>query len=61
VGSDQTAVGLAQNLADRGFFVPAVRPPTVPEGTARLRLTLSAAHTESDVADFAAALGAVLR
>jgi 8-amino-7-oxononanoate synthase len=61
VGSDRTAVGLAQNLADRGFFVPAVRPPTVPEGTARLRLTLSAAHTESDVADFAAALGAVLR
>jgi 8-amino-7-oxononanoate synthase len=61
VGSDQTAVALAQNLADRGFFVPAVRPPTVPEGTARLRVTLSAAHTETDVADFAAALGALLR
>jgi 8-amino-7-oxononanoate synthase len=61
MGSDQTAVALAKNLADRGFFVPAVRPPTVPEGTARLRVTLSAAHTESDVADFAAALAAVLR
>jgi 8-amino-7-oxononanoate synthase len=61
VGADQTAVALAKNLADRGFFVPAVRPPTVPEGTARLRVTLSAAHTERDVADFAAALAALLR
>ena len=61
VGSDQIAVALAQNLADRGFFVPAVRPPTVPEGTARLRVTLSAAHTESDVAAFTVALDALLR
>jgi 8-amino-7-oxononanoate synthase len=60
VGPDHTAVTLARNLADRGFFVPAVRPPTVPEGTARLRVTVSAAHTETDVADFADALGSVL-
>ncbi len=60
VGPDQTAVAFAQSLASHGFFVPAVRPPTVPEGTARLRLTLSASHTEADVADFAAALADVL-
>jgi len=60
LGPDQTAVAVARSLASRGFFVPAVRPPTVPEGTARLRLTLSSAHTEGDVADLAAALRAVL-
>jgi 8-amino-7-oxononanoate synthase len=65
VGPDQAAVALAQSLANRGFFVPAVRPPTVPDGTARLRVTLSAAHTDGDVDAFAAALadalGPVLR
>ncbi len=49
VGSDTAALSLSQRLGERGLFVPAVRPPTVPEGTARLRVTLSAAHTEADV------------
>ncbi len=44
VGSDQNAVSLSSQLREQGFFVPAIRPPTVPEGTARLRLSLSAAH-----------------
>lgn len=44
VGSDAHAVELSGRLREQGFFVPAIRPPTVPEGTARLRLSLSAAH-----------------
>ena len=40
---------LAALLAEEGFVAPAIRPPTVPRGTARLRLTVTAAHDESDV------------
>src|ERR1017187_6604127 len=47
--------GLAEEQA-RGLFVQAIRPPTVPEGTSRLRLTISAHHTEQDVAELAQAL-----
>jgi 8-amino-7-oxononanoate synthase len=36
-------------LAREGILVPPIRPPTVPAGTARLRITLSAAHSEEDV------------
>jgi 8-amino-7-oxononanoate synthase len=42
-----------------GVWVPAIRPPTVPAGTARLRVTLSAAHTEDQVALLREALAAV--
>jgi len=45
IGSNEQALLLAAQLKDRGYWVPAIRPPTVPEGTARLRLTLSAEHT----------------
>lgn len=49
VGDAQTALALSQGLEDDGFLVTAIRPPTVPPGTARLRITLSALHTEADV------------
>lgn len=49
VGDARIATRLATMLGERGFFVPAIRPPTVPAGSARLRITLSALHTESDI------------
>jgi 8-amino-7-oxononanoate synthase len=49
VGDNASALALMEGLRLRGLWVPAIRPPTVPAGTARLRITLSAAHTAVDV------------
>ncbi|MFZ5467614.1 MAG: 8-amino-7-oxononanoate synthase [Pseudomonadota bacterium] len=49
VGDAGEALGLSQRLLDAGIQVTAIRPPTVPQGTARLRVTFSAAHTMQDV------------
>jgi 8-amino-7-oxononanoate synthase len=49
VGGNDEAMHLSAALRDRGILVPAIRPPTVPEGKARLRISLSAAHREEDV------------
>jgi 8-amino-7-oxononanoate synthase len=49
VGEPERAVSLSQALRDRGILVCAIRPPTVPRGRSRLRVTLSAAHTEAEV------------
>lgn len=49
VGENSRALHLAQRLRDNGQWVTAIRPPTVPAGTARLRLTLTAAHERSDI------------
>ncbi len=49
IGASEAALRAAQALEDAGFYVPAIRPPTVPRGAARLRVTLSAAHEERDV------------
>ena len=56
LGENELALGAAATLRERGILVPAIRPPTVPEGTARLRISLSAAHSAQDVARLAAAL-----
>jgi 8-amino-7-oxononanoate synthase len=50
VGETPEALDLSQRLLERGIFVSAIRPPTVPKGTARLRVTVTAAHTEEDIA-----------
>jgi 8-amino-7-oxononanoate synthase len=56
VGNSRATIDLAEALRVRGFWVPAIRPPTVPPGTARLRVSLSAAHTAAEVAALLAAL-----
>ena len=49
VGSNPAALSLSKRLRDAGFFATAIRPPTVPAGTARLRLAFTAAHTAEDI------------
>jgi 8-amino-7-oxononanoate synthase len=49
LGSPEAAVGMSRRLREPGFWAVAIRPPTVPAGTARLRLAFTAAHEESDV------------
>jgi 8-amino-7-oxononanoate synthase len=56
LGANAAALHAAASLRERGIIVPAIRPPTVPEGTARLRISLSAAHDEQDVSRLAAML-----
>jgi 8-amino-7-oxononanoate synthase len=56
VGSNEAALALSERLRIRGIWVPAIRPPTVPQGTARLRISLSAAHETRDVTELIKAL-----
>jgi 8-amino-7-oxononanoate synthase len=49
IGSNQKTLEVSEALRERGIWVPAIRPPTVPKGEARLRISLSAAHTVEDV------------
>jgi 8-amino-7-oxononanoate synthase len=49
LGDAEAAVRAQEELAARGFWVVAIRPPTVPRDSSRLRITLSAAHTEAQV------------
>ena len=56
IGDNHVALALSEGLRERGIWVTAIRPPTVPQGTARLRITLSAAHSADDVARLVEAL-----
>ncbi|HET9700273.1 MAG TPA: 8-amino-7-oxononanoate synthase [Burkholderiales bacterium] len=59
VGDTREATALSARLRERGMLVPAIRPPTVPKGTARLRISLSAAHGPEDVDALLAALAEI--
>lgn len=59
IGGNAEALAASEALQARGFLVPAIRPPTVPQQTARLRVSLSAAHTQEGVDRLVAALHAV--
>ncbi len=56
IGSNRETLAVSEALRGRGIWVPAIRPPTVPKGEARLRISLSAAHSLEDVAQLAEAL-----
>ncbi|NWF44484.1 aminotransferase class I/II-fold pyridoxal phosphate-dependent enzyme [Hydrogenophaga sp. D2P1] len=56
IGDNDAALAVMASLREQGLWVPAIRPPTVPEGTARLRIALSAAHQADDVDQLLAAL-----
>lgn len=49
LGENKTALAVAQRLTEAGYWIPAIRPPTVPSGSARLRVTFSASHTIAEV------------
>ena len=61
IGSADSAMRTSNALLERGFFVAAIRPPTVPADTSRLRITLSAAHRDEDVERLVAALAEILQ
>ena len=56
IGQNKKTLDIMRALDERGIWVPAIRPPTVPQGTARLRISLSAAHSEKEVNRLAQAL-----
>lgn len=59
VGTSENAIKLAQYFLEQGIFIPAIRPPTVPTNSSRLRLTISAAHSEAHIDSFIRALKTV--
>ena len=57
LGHEEAATELAEKLKQNGILVPAIRPPTVPRGTSRLRISLSAAHSKADINQLLSAIG----
>jgi len=60
VGEEEKALKLRDKLLEKGFFVQAVRPPTVPKGTSRLRITINYNHSYKDIERLCEALGELL-
>jgi glycine C-acetyltransferase/8-amino-7-oxononanoate synthase len=60
VGEEEKALKLRDRLLEKGFFVQAIRPPTVPEGTSRLRITINYNHSYEDIERLCEALGELL-
>jgi 8-amino-7-oxononanoate synthase len=60
LGAEDRALAVSRRLLERGFWVAAIRPPTVPVGTARLRITLTAAHRETEIDGLLEALATAL-
>ena len=61
LGTDEAALSIAQRVQETGFDVRAIRPPTVPEGTARLRVSVNAGHSEDQIRALGAAVRAARR
>jgi 8-amino-7-oxononanoate synthase len=61
LGTEERALAASRAMRARGFFVRAIRPPTVPRGTSRLRVSLTASHVPAQVDAFLGALEEVLR
>ncbi len=60
LGGEAEAMAAAKKLLDGGFLVVAIRPPTVPRGTSRLRITLSSEHSQEEVGGLLAVLGSIV-
>jgi glycine C-acetyltransferase/8-amino-7-oxononanoate synthase len=60
VGNARAAVGASERLLERGIFAQAIRPPTVPDGTSRLRLAVMASHSASELKPAAREIGRIL-
>jgi 8-amino-7-oxononanoate synthase len=56
IGGNADAVAVSKKLLELGLLVPAIRTPTVPKNTARLRISLSSAHSEEDISRLSDAL-----
>ncbi|MBY6105539.1 8-amino-7-oxononanoate synthase [Ferrimonas balearica] len=60
IGDNERTLAVADELKEAGIWVPAIRPPTVPKGQGRLRIVLTAAHTEADIERLVATLAGIL-
>ena len=61
IGDEARTMAIASDLREKGFFVPAIRYPTVARGAARLRITLTASHSSNDVGDLVTALAEIVK
>jgi 8-amino-7-oxononanoate synthase len=60
VGDAQQAIGISQRMADAGYWIPAIRPPTIPPNQSRLRITLSSEHSDTEIDGMIAAMAGAI-